>query len=41
MPDGSPFAILALTVKSGRIVEIEVLADPERLGKLDLSAVAR
>ncbi len=41
MPDGSPFAILALTVKSGRIVEIEVLADPERLSKLDLSAVAR
>jgi RNA polymerase sigma factor (sigma-70 family) len=39
-PDGSPFAILALTVKGGRIVEIEVLADPERLGKLDLTAVA-
>ncbi len=38
-PDGSPFAILALTVKDGRIVEIEALVDPERLGKLDLSAV--
>ncbi len=37
-PDGSPFAILALTVKSGRIVEIEVLADPERLSTLDLTA---
>ncbi len=39
-PDGSPFAILALTVNGGRIVEIEVLADPERLGQLDLTAVA-
>ena len=39
-PDGSPFAILALTVRGGRIVEIEVLADPERLGQMDLSKVA-
>lgn len=38
-PDGSPFAILALTVRGGKIVEIESLADPERLAKLDLSAV--
>lgn len=37
--DGSPFAILALTVKGGRIVEIEVLADPERLSILNLTAV--
>jgi RNA polymerase sigma factor (sigma-70 family) len=39
-PDGSPFAILALTVKGGRIVAIDVLADPERLGKVDLTVVA-
>jgi RNA polymerase sigma factor (sigma-70 family) len=39
-PDGSPFAILALTVKGGKIVAIDILADPERLGKLDLSEVA-
>jgi RNA polymerase sigma-70 factor (ECF subfamily) len=39
MPDGSPFSILALTVRSGRIVEIEVLADPDRLGQLDFTAV--
>ena len=39
MPDGTPFAILALTVRGGRIVEIEVLADPDRLAQLDLSAV--
>jgi RNA polymerase sigma factor (sigma-70 family) len=40
-PDGSPFAVVALTVKGGRIVEIDVLADPDRLGRLDLSVVAR
>jgi RNA polymerase sigma-70 factor (ECF subfamily) len=39
-PDGSPFAVLALTVSGGRIVAIDVLADPERLGQLDLTVVA-
>jgi RNA polymerase sigma-70 factor, ECF subfamily len=39
-PDGSPFAVLALTVKGGRIVEIDVLADPDRLRRLDLALVA-
>lgn len=38
--DGSPFAVLALTVRGGRIVEIDVLADPDRLGQLDLTVVA-
>jgi len=40
-PDGSPFAVLAVTVRGGRIVAIEVLADPDRLGQLDLTVVAR
>jgi RNA polymerase sigma factor (sigma-70 family) len=39
-PDGSPFAVLALTVRGGRIVAIDVLADPDRLGRLDLTVVA-
>jgi RNA polymerase sigma-70 factor (ECF subfamily) len=39
-PDGRPYAILALTVTGGRIVAIDILADPERLGKLDLTEVA-
>jgi RNA polymerase sigma factor (sigma-70 family) len=39
-PDGRPFAVLALTVRRGRIVAINVLADPERLGQLDLTVVA-
>ena len=38
-PDGRPFAVVALTVRGGRIVAIDVLADPERLGELDLTEV--
>jgi RNA polymerase sigma factor (sigma-70 family) len=39
-PDGSPFAVLAMTVKGGRIVAIDVLVDPDRLRQLDLAVVA-
>ena len=39
-PDGTPFAVVALTVKSQKIVAIDILADPDRLGRLDLTAVA-
>jgi RNA polymerase sigma factor (sigma-70 family) len=39
-PDGSPFAVVALTVKGGRIVAIDILADPDRLDQLDLTVVA-
>jgi RNA polymerase sigma-70 factor (ECF subfamily) len=39
-PDGSPFAVLALTVSGGRVVAIDVLADPDRLSQLDLTVVA-
>jgi RNA polymerase sigma-70 factor (ECF subfamily) len=39
-PDGSPFAIVALTVRGGRIVEFDILADPERLAKMNLTVVA-
>ena len=38
-PDGRPFAVLALTVRGGRIVAIDVLADPDRLERLDLTEV--
>jgi RNA polymerase sigma-70 factor (ECF subfamily) len=37
-PDGRPFAVMGFTVARGRIVEIDVLADPARLGQLDLAA---
>ena len=39
-PDGTPFAVLSLTVRGGRVVTIDVLADPDRLGQLDLTVVS-
>jgi RNA polymerase sigma factor (sigma-70 family) len=36
MRDGEPFSVGALTVRNGRIVEIDILADRERLSELDL-----
>jgi RNA polymerase sigma factor (sigma-70 family) len=39
--DGQPFAIGAVTVKDGRIVELDFLADPERLRELDLTMLER
>ena len=38
-PDGRPFSVMGFTVSGGRIVEIDILANPERLSKLDLSAL--
>jgi len=35
--DGEPFSVAAVTVRGGRIVEMDFLTDPERLAKLDLS----
>jgi RNA polymerase sigma-70 factor (ECF subfamily) len=35
--DGQPFSIGAVTVRGGKIVEMDILADPERLAALDLS----
>jgi hypothetical protein len=34
--DGKPVAIVGFTVVNGRIVAIDALADPERIGSLDL-----
>jgi RNA polymerase sigma factor (sigma-70 family) len=34
-----PFSVMAFTVRDGRIVEIDVLADPERLRLLDLAVL--
>ena len=35
--DGRPFSVGAFTVSGGRIVEFDILADPDRLAKLDLT----
>ena len=37
--DGRPFSVGAITVRGGKIVEMDILADPERLSQLDLTAV--
>jgi RNA polymerase sigma-70 factor (ECF subfamily) len=39
-PDGNPFAVVSLTVAGGRIVSIDILADPDRLSRLDLDPLA-
>jgi RNA polymerase sigma-70 factor (ECF subfamily) len=36
-PHGRPFAVMGFTVAGGRVVEIDALADPERLSRLDLT----
>src|SRR5215218_619935 len=36
-PRGRPFAVMGFTVWRGKIAEIDVLADPERLRRLDLA----
>jgi RNA polymerase sigma-70 factor (ECF subfamily) len=35
--DGEPFSVGAFTVRGGKIVAMDILADPERLGQLDLT----
>jgi RNA polymerase sigma factor (sigma-70 family) len=36
-----PVSVMAFTVSDGKVIEIDALADPERIARLDLSAVAR
>src|SRR5215203_5592781 len=38
-PRGRPFAVMGFTVRRGKIVEIDVLADPVRLRQLDLAVL--
>jgi RNA polymerase sigma-70 factor, ECF subfamily len=37
--DGEPIAVMAVTVRDGKIAEMDVLADPDRLARIDLTAV--
>jgi len=38
-PRGRPFSVMAFTVRNGRIVAIDGLADPDRLKELDLTVL--
>ena len=35
--DGEPFSVGGFTVRAGRIVAMDILADPARLRRLDLT----
>jgi RNA polymerase sigma-70 factor (ECF subfamily) len=37
--DGRLFAVIGFTIAGGKVVEMDILADPERLSRLDLSAI--
>ena len=37
--NGEPLALMALTVRDGKITEMDVLADPGRLRRLDVSGL--
>ena len=39
LPNGQPFSVMAFTISRGKIAEINVLADPVRLRRLNLTAV--
>ena len=39
IPRGRPFAVMGFTLARGKIVEIDVLADPARLRRLDLAVL--
>ncbi len=39
LPDGRPFSEMGFTVARGKIVKIDVLADPARLRQLDLAVL--
>jgi RNA polymerase sigma-70 factor, ECF subfamily len=38
-PRGRPFSVMGFTVRRGKIIEIDALADPTRLRELDLAVL--
>ncbi|MEU4126617.1 sigma-70 family RNA polymerase sigma factor [Streptomyces virginiae] len=39
LAEGRAMSVMAFTVRDGRIIALDILTDPERLGRIDLSAV--
>jgi RNA polymerase sigma-70 factor (ECF subfamily) len=39
LPDGRLLSVIGFTVAGGKVVEMDILADPDRLSRLDLSAI--
>jgi len=38
-PDGRVFSVISFTIAGGKVIEMNILADPERLSRLDLSGI--
>jgi RNA polymerase sigma-70 factor, ECF subfamily len=38
-PEGRLFSVVGFTIAGGRVVEMDILADPDRLQRIDLSAI--
>jgi RNA polymerase sigma factor (sigma-70 family) len=41
LPDGRVLSVIGFTIGGGKVVEMDILADPDRLSRLDLSAIER
>jgi len=41
LPDGRVLSVIGFTIAGGKVVEMDILADPDRLSLLDLSAIER
>ena len=39
MLEGKPFSVMAFTVSDGKITQIDIVRDPERIGQLDLAVL--
>jgi RNA polymerase sigma-70 factor (ECF subfamily) len=39
LPSGRVLSVIAFTTAAGKVVEMDILADPDRLGRLDLSSL--
>ena len=39
LPDGRVLSVIGFTIAGGKVVEMDILADPDRLGRLDLSGI--
>ena len=39
LPDGRLFSVIGFTIAGDKVVEMDILADPDRLNRLDLSAI--
>ena len=39
LPDGRLLSVIGFTIADGKVVEMDILADPDRLGRLDLSDI--